>query len=84
VGIKVYAHCPTLFAISTITYKVVVSVPTERADTLPLFLLDPYMYSVEKPAKTDNSNQLAGSLVHRTPDQEDMSSNPRRVENWVC
>ncbi len=30
----------------TITYKVVVFAPAERADTLPLFLLYPYMYSV--------------------------------------
>jgi hypothetical protein len=28
------------------TYKVVVYTPAERADTLPLFLLYPYMYSV--------------------------------------
>ncbi len=32
--------------ISTITYKVVVYAPTERADTLPLFLLYSYMFSV--------------------------------------
>ncbi len=30
----------------TITYKVVVYVPAERADTLPPILLYPYMYSV--------------------------------------
>jgi hypothetical protein len=30
----------------TITYKVVVYAPAERADTLPVFLLYPYMYSV--------------------------------------
>jgi hypothetical protein len=36
------------FTISTITYKVVVYDPAERADTLPLFLLYPYMYSVVK------------------------------------
>jgi hypothetical protein len=33
---------PPPFTISTITYKVVVYVPVERADTLPLFLLYPY------------------------------------------
>ncbi len=32
------------FAISSITYKVVVYAPAERADTLLLFLLFPYMY----------------------------------------
>ncbi len=36
----------TPFIISTITYKVLVYAPAERADTLPLFLLYPYMYSV--------------------------------------
>jgi hypothetical protein len=34
------------FYISTFTYKVVVCAPAERTDTLPLFLLCPYMYSV--------------------------------------
>jgi hypothetical protein len=34
------------FIIPTITYKVVVFAPSERADTLPLFLLYTYMYSV--------------------------------------
>jgi hypothetical protein len=32
------------FYISTFTYKVVVYAPAERTDTLPLFLLCPYMY----------------------------------------
>ncbi len=32
--------------LSTIMYKVVVYAPAERADSLPLFLLYPYMYSV--------------------------------------
>ncbi len=34
------------FTLSTIIYKVVVYAPAERADTLPRFLLYPYMYSV--------------------------------------
>ncbi len=39
------AHPPP-FTLSTITHKVVVVyAPAERADTLPLFLLYPYMYS---------------------------------------
>jgi hypothetical protein len=42
---RVHAHPLSLY-ISTITYKVVVYVPAERVDTLPLFLLYPYMYSV--------------------------------------
>jgi hypothetical protein len=34
---------------STITYKVVVYAPAERADTLALFLRYPYIYSVVTP-----------------------------------
>jgi hypothetical protein len=37
---------PPPFTLSTITYKVVVYAPAERADTLTLFLLHPCMYSV--------------------------------------
>ncbi len=37
---------PTRFTKSTITYKDVVYAPAEGADTLPLFLLYPYMNSV--------------------------------------
>ncbi len=36
---RVGGALPPLFTISTITYKVVVYVPDERADTLPIFLL---------------------------------------------
>jgi hypothetical protein len=37
---------PTLFTLSTITYKVVVYAPAKRTDTLLLFLLYSHMYSV--------------------------------------
>jgi hypothetical protein len=37
---------PPPFTISILTYKVVVYAPAERADTLLLFLLYPYMYFV--------------------------------------
>ncbi len=37
---------PPPSTISTIRYKAVVYVPAERAETLPLFLFYPYMYSV--------------------------------------
>ncbi len=37
---------PPPFATSTITDKVVVYAPAERAVALPIFLLYPYMYSV--------------------------------------
>jgi hypothetical protein len=40
------ARLCTYFTISTITNKVEVYVPVEREDTLPLFLLYPYMYSM--------------------------------------
>ncbi len=50
VRVGVHAQCPPPFAISTLTYKVVVYALAERADTLPLFLLYPYMYSVNATA----------------------------------
>ncbi len=37
------------FILSTITYKVMVYAPAERADTLPIFLLFPYINSVANP-----------------------------------
>jgi hypothetical protein len=37
---------PSPFTLVTITYKVVVYTPAERSDTLPLFHLYTYMYSV--------------------------------------
>ncbi len=36
---------PPPFTLFTIMYKVAVYAPAERADTLPLFHLYPYMYS---------------------------------------
>ncbi len=45
-------ECPpppyTLVTIVTITYKVAVYAPTERADALPVFHLYPYIYSVAR------------------------------------
>ncbi len=40
---------PSHFTTSSITYKVVAYAPAERADTLPLLLLYPNMYSVDPP-----------------------------------
>jgi hypothetical protein len=40
---------PPHFTLSTITYKVVVYAPAERAGILPQFLLYPYMYSTPAP-----------------------------------
>jgi hypothetical protein len=46
---------PSPVTLSTITYKVVVYAPAERADTLPLFLLYPCMYNcVIKATTTKN------------------------------
>ncbi len=43
------------FTVSTITYNVVVYAPADRVDTLPLFLIYPYRYSVEaKSVKFNN------------------------------
>jgi hypothetical protein len=45
-----WGHKPTIFHyIVTITYKVAVYAPAEWADTLILFHLDQYMYSVSFP-----------------------------------
>ncbi len=38
--------CPPPFTIVTITHKVAVYAPAEQADTLPLFHLYPYIYSM--------------------------------------
>ncbi len=42
---------PPPFTVSTITSKVVVYSPAERAGLLPLFLFYPYMYSVSDTIK---------------------------------
>jgi hypothetical protein len=39
-------RAPTPFTISTMTYKVAVKAPAERADKLPLFHLYPYVLCV--------------------------------------
>jgi hypothetical protein len=46
-------------------HKVVVYAPAERADTLPLFLLHPYMYSVIKTTTTKNCrcNVVEGGIL---------------------
>jgi hypothetical protein len=62
---------PTPLTISTITYKVVVYPPAEKADTLPLFLLYPFMYSyavegtlhiLEPPPTLHTENLYLGSF----------------------
>ncbi len=45
--VKVGGARPPPFTVSTIMSKVVVYAPAQRAETLPLFLLYPYMYSVD-------------------------------------
>jgi hypothetical protein len=44
--VRVGGPHPPPFRISIVMYKVVVDAPAERADTLPLFLHYPYMFSV--------------------------------------
>jgi hypothetical protein len=53
---------PTPFHSITIIYKVAVYAPAERADTLPLFLLYPYICSVVAP---DTLSSIPSS-VYRT------------------
>jgi hypothetical protein len=63
------AQCPPPFTISAITYKVVMYAPAERADTLPLFLLYPYMYSVavaDKPDKVQIQTDVISVLKRET------------------
>jgi hypothetical protein len=47
--------------------KVVVYAPAERADTLPLFLLDPYMYSVVTSINNTREEILTESPVSLIP-----------------
>jgi hypothetical protein len=54
---------PSPFTISTITYKVVVYAPGERADTLPIFLFYPYMYSVFD-AESGQLKEKSGNMRH--------------------
>jgi hypothetical protein len=49
---------PPPFTLSTITYKVVVYDSVERADTLPLFLLDPCVYSIELTISEKLANRI--------------------------
>jgi hypothetical protein len=56
-------HAPAPFTLFTITYKVAVDTPAERADTLPLFHLYPYMYSVV-PCTHEENIRGGGKTVH--------------------
>jgi hypothetical protein len=51
---------PTLFTLFTITYKVAVYASAERADTLTLFHLYPYVYPVGKTSlcKKSKTNRM--------------------------
>ncbi len=52
---------------NTITYKVAVYAPAERADTLPLFLLYPYMYSVVQTRSWSRRQGGCSSFPHSFP-----------------
>jgi hypothetical protein len=54
---------PPPFTMSTITYKVVVYAPAERADTLTLFLLYPFLYSVGLTMAINNIVKVDGFLI---------------------
>jgi hypothetical protein len=75
-GLRVGGARPPPFTRSTITYKIAVCSPAERADTLPLFLLYPYMYSVSKTVQNGGGRDWSGPETEdRTrwsePDAED-------------
>jgi hypothetical protein len=53
---------PFHYSISTITYKVVVYAPAERADTLPPILLYPNMHSVGEVKLEKRKKQLMMQL----------------------
>ncbi len=54
---------PPPFTISTITYKVVMHAPAERADTLLLYLLYNYMCSVSISAITQSEYIYNGLFI---------------------
>jgi hypothetical protein len=55
------------FTVSTITSKAVVYAPADRADTLPIFLLYPYMYSVGSTQPHPTGSQNCGLLPRCPP-----------------
>ncbi len=57
---------PFHYTVSTITYKVVLYAPAGRADTLHLFLLYPYIYSVGRPDHVFTS-QFRHIIKHDMP-----------------
>ncbi len=54
---------PPPFTLSTIMSKVVVYTPAEMADTLPLFLLYPYMNSVVVPQHVMSSTEVVCTFL---------------------
>ncbi len=79
---------PPSFTISTITYKVVVYAPAERADTLHLFLLYPYMYSVNSATFLEPTSYepFPSILSHKFPSaisQARLNDVPRQSSIYV-
>ncbi len=66
--VRAGGECPPPFAISIIMYKVVAYAPSERAGTLPLFLLYPYMYSVVGRTIGEDTSWRIGCRISRLPD----------------
>jgi len=54
---------PSPVTLSTIMSKVVVYAPAGRADTFPLFLLYPFMYSVVETSKILNNEHTCVSIA---------------------
>ncbi len=57
-------HARPPFTLSAIAYKVVVYAPTERADTLSLFLLYPHMYTVIRTQRAALASRRAHSCCN--------------------
>ncbi len=60
-GWGMHGHPLSLYSVSTIMYKAVVYDPTERAGTLPLFLLYPDMHSV---SSTNFATTISTKIGH--------------------
>ncbi len=64
---------PPPFIISTIMYKVVMYAPAERENTLPLFLLYPFLYSVVWTQREDEKEEW-----EQREDEESRSTQDRK------
>ncbi len=70
---------PPSFLISTIKNKVALYAPAERADTVPLFLLYPYMYSVGQPLLPEVPYMYLGVSTRMASQQDVLKAEPPDV-----